>query len=632
MNEAAMIADGYSAGLEALARAFEPKRPLSIPAWSDTFRWIGKPAAEPGPWRTSRIPFLRVPMEALDRRDPAPIVVFVKPSQVGGTELGLCWIGRAMHQQPTSFLALFPTDKVGRKWVRTKLRRMISATPALRGIVSSGRRAKQTSTVQEIHYPGGVFIVGSANNKDDLATVDAECVFFDEVDRMPLVLEGEGDPIELGLMRSVTFPRRKAFLVSSPTTEDASHIWPLWLSSTQERYHMPCPQCGERQVLNFDNLTWPDGKPKLAVYRCGFCENEIPEHRKTEMLAAGEWRAQFPERAESVRGFHINALCTPIGLGQSWPDHAAAWERARGKPARIQVFYNTRRGEPVASERIKLAWETVAGRREPYELRTIPKGILLLTGSADVQKDRIEVQIVGFGREERCAVIDYTVLEGDPTRGEVWKKVDDYFAAELLNSFSVKMRISCALVDAGNWQHEVTNFTRNLRARHIYASKGSSIASRQPIGRPTLVDVKASGRTYKRGAELYLIGVSALKSTLYARLDADEKALPADRHVRFPSALPDEYFRQLCAEAKTPQGRWEKVYEHNEVLDLFDGNIAAAMHHAVQVHRLRELDWQRLEQLYEPTTRPASDKPSELPSEIMGRFIPTRAHVGKTTE
>jgi len=258
-----------------------------------------------------------------------------------------------------------------------------------------------------------------------------------------------------------------------------------------------------------------------------------------------------------------------------------------------------------------------------------------LTGSADVQKDRIEVQILGHGRDERIAVIDHVVLEGEPTREEVWRKLDDYFAGEMLNAFGKTMRIACALVDSGNWQHEVTNFTRELRARHIYASKGSNIPSRQPIGRPTLVDVKYNGKVLARGAEQYQIGVSVLKSTLYARLQADELMLPADRHVRFSQDLPEEYFRQLASEYRNPKGQWEKSYDHNEVLDLFVYGMAAAMHHSVQVHRMRELDWQRLEELYEPAAALAAPATKEQlgvePVRTRGTFLPTMANVKKSS-
>ncbi len=555
-------------------------------------------------------------MDALDNSHPAPLVIFVKSSQVGGSECGLNWIGRTIHMAPTGILALFPSEKVARKWVRTRLHSMLAETPELRAIIPSGRRSDQGNTLQEKHFRDGVLYTGSAGIPDDVASITVPYILLDEVDRMPLMLDNEGDPIELAKRRAATFPgRTKVFEISTPTTEETSRIWADWQTSTQDRFFVPCPHCLTMQWLTFDNLKWADGKPEQAQYQCEECAVLFPERHKTDMLRAGAWRAEHPEREALVKGFHVNALYTPIGLGDSWVDHARAWDGARGRPAKVQVYYNTRRGEVVKSEKVRLEWEAVAARREPYQLRTIPPGCLLLTAGADVQHDRIEVGIVGWFRNERAAVIDYTALYGDPTRSEVWEALDKYLAGELLNTFGVPMRIAAAGIDSGNWQHEVTNFTRARRSRNIFATKGSSIRSRQPIGKPTLVDVNYRGQVQKRGAEQYQLGVSVLKTSLYARLRADAETLPADRHLRLPSELPDEFFRQLCAERYDPKDGWIKHYEHNEALDVIVINMAAAMHHSTQIHRMRELDWQRLEQLYEPKGEPKSQ--AEVPGALV---------------
>jgi phage terminase large subunit GpA-like protein len=619
--------DGFVAGCEDWAALWAPKRPLSISSWAGRYRRLsGKTAAEPGPWRNDRIPYLASIMDALDSRHPAPLVVFVKSSQVGGSELALNWIGRTIHQSPGSFLALFPSEKGARKWVRTRLNAMIAETPELRKLVPLGRKSDGGSTLQEKHYPGGVLFTGSANIPEDVASVSVPYVLLDERDRMPRALEDEGDPVELAKRRTANFVRRKVLEVSTPITEEASGIWPDWLISTQDRYHVPCPDCGFMQVLRFPQLQWPDGKPAQARYACESCGSLFDERHKTDFLAAGEWRSEFPEREAEVKGFHISGLYTPIGLGDTWAQHAAAWDRAKGNPAKIQVFTNTRLGEVVKSGKERVDWETLKARAEPYKLRTIQPGALVLTAGADVQVDRVEVQVLGHGRNESIVVVDYHVIFGDPTREEVWQALDAFYESQMLNDFGVTMRIQSMAVDSGSWQHEVTNYTRTRKSRGIFAAKGSSIASRQPIGKPTLVDVNWRGNTWKRGAEQYQIGVSMLKSVLYRRFKADGEALPADRHVRFSSELTDEYFRQVAAEVFDPKAGWVKIYDRNEALDTFVLAMAASLHQSVQVHRHRELDWQRLEQLYQPATRPTEPPKPELrlPG---GRMMPTSAIV-----
>ncbi|MEO8752325.1 MAG: terminase gpA endonuclease subunit, partial [Casimicrobiaceae bacterium] len=594
--------DGYAVALETLAKIVAPRRPLSVSAWSGQHRMLsGKSAAEPGRWRNERIPYLVGPMDALDARHPAPVVVFVASSQVGKSECGINWIGRVAHQCPALFLALFPTDRVARKWMRLKLDPAIAATPVLSRLMPLGRKGAGGNTLSEKNFPGGGLITGSANIADDMRLTSCQYLLLEEVDSMPVELEDEGDPVELALRRLANFPRSKAFMNSTPTTAETSRIWPAWLASTMDRYYVPCTHCGHMQFLRWAQLKWVPGKPDGAGYLCEECAVIIEERGKSEMLAGGAWQSTHPEREASIKGFHVNGLYTPVGLGDSWAKHAAAWERAQGSLARIQVFYNTRLGEVHKGERIKVEWEQVKARAEPYALRTVPIGVLTLTSFTDVQKDRLETQILGWGRAEQITVIDYIVHYGDTTRPEVWATLDDYLAQETINAFGVRMRLSCSLIDSGYLPDVVLGFTRPRKARGIFASRGSTNATKQPIGKPSYPDVKRyGGKTDNRigGAERYELGVSVLKHWLFEllRADAGTEEVPvqvADRHVRFSRDLPDEYFRQLTAETFDPKHGWvERAnYHRNEALDTFVGARAAAMHHSVAVHRMKEADY-----------------------------------------
>lgn len=272
--------------------------------------------------------------------------------------------------------------------------------------------------------------------------------------------------------------------------------------------------------------------------------------------------------------------------------------------------------------------------------------MLVLTSFTDVQGDRLETQICGHGRGEQITVIDYRVHYGDPTRLQawedgkksVWQELDDYLAQPIENSCKVPMRLSCSLVDSGYLPDTVLGFTRERRARGIFASRGSTVAMRQPIGRPSYPDTKRRGKVDQRGVERYELGVSVLKHWLYECLRADAgkpdaPVLPADRHIRTSTELPEEWYRQLTAETYDPKHGWRANYHRNEALDNTVGNRAAAMHHSIGIHRMREADFQRLEQLYEPApTVEAVDAPkaSQLGAEpIRTRhgFLPTVANV-----
>ena len=609
------IPDGYRAGLEDLARILTPARRVSVSEYAGERRILTKKqSAYPGPWRNDRVPYLVGFMDALDYRHPAPIVVVKKSAQSCFSDALLNWILRSIDIEPAPFLALWPTVEIGKSWIRTRVNPAINAIRGLRLRMTEGR--KQTdSTLVELHWPGGVMFVGSANKPDDVARVSVPNIVLDDADRMPKVLAGEGDPFELSLMRQITFPRRKAVVVSTPTTEEDSRVEPLWQQSTMDRYFVPCVHCGHMQHLRFGQLKWTAGKPQTARYQCEDCAALMENRNKREMLAAGEWRSEHPEREESVKGFHINGLYAPVGLGDEWSRHAEAYERAQGSEGRLQVFFNTRLGEVHKGERKRVEWKELQKRADPYKLRDLPEGCLLLTSGSDVQADRIETQILGWGRGDRVWVIDYVVHYGDTTRTEVdgdgkpsvWMMADEYLARELSSFRGVPMRLECSMIDAGYLTDIVQKFTRARRARGIFACRGSSQERKSEIGRPSYPDTKWRGKIDDRGVERYELGVTELKNWLFEVLradagTADAPVLPTERRIRFSDELPETYYRQLTAETFDPAKGWiaRANYHRNEALDTFCYARAAAMHHSIAVHRMREPDWARREQMYEP--------------------------------
>lgn len=588
----------------AFAAAVEPRPALSVSQWADTHRVLStKAASEAGRWRTERIPFLREIQDCLSSHHPAKEVVFIKSTQVGGTEVGLNWAGYIIDHAPGPMLAVLPTVEVGQRWAKQRLQPMISDAPVLSRKIAPVASRDGTNTTLMKEYPDGILIIGGANSAASLSSMPIKYLLLDEVDRFPLEVEDEGDPVDLAEARQSTFPRRKCFKVSSPTIESLSRIAKDWKRSDQREYYVPCPDCGEKQVLELAHLVYPDGEPEQAQFACVHCGVLIAEAHKAWMLAHGEWRAAYPDR--DVPGFHISAWYTPPGLGKTWGQHARRYEEVKHDAARLKVFTNTVEGRCYEDPNEKLDWEELKARGEPYRAREIPRSYVILTAGVDVQKDRLEYQVVAWARGERCAVVDVGFLEGDPTRPEVWKKLDEYLQAPVRNRFGTDLKIRSVAVDSGYLPDEVLQFTRLRKHRGVFAIKGAATSGRPIIGRPSKVDLKRSGQVIKGGAEQWQLGVDSAKHRLFARLAGDRKQSDAEaRMVRFSQELPEEYFRQLSAEVFDPhKRRWVKVYERNEGLDTFVYAMAAAMHPNIRVHLLREPQWEQLEALLEPKTR-----------------------------
>jgi phage terminase large subunit GpA-like protein len=595
----------YLAWAEGWRAGWTPPELITVAQWADRHRMLPqKSSSEPGPWRTSRTPFAREPMECLSDHHPAREVIMMCAVQMVKSEVGLNWVGYTMDHAPGSMLVVLPTVDVGERWSKQRLAPTIADSPRLRAKVQPARSRDSGNTTSSKEFEGGILIITGANSAAGLSSMPIKKLLLDEVDRFPLEIEEEGDPVDIAEARVSNFPQHKIYKCSSPTIESLSRINKEWKRSDQRRYHVPCPSCGEKQHLQWDNLRYPDDKPEEARYACEHCGTLIEEFRKTWMLENGEWRADFPGRP--VVGFHLNALYSPIGLGRTWAWLAKRYEDVKRDPARLKVFVNTRLGICYEDPDEKFDWEELKAHAEGYRLREIPQGCLVLTAGVDGQKDRLEVQVLGWGRGEQCWVIDYQIIAGDPTRPEIWTELDEYLAKPFVNRFGVTMRIVSTAVDTGYLTDDFLNYTRFRGSRGVFAIKGASTSGRQIIGRPTKIDVTWRGRVIKGGAEHWMFGADTAKHRLFARLAGDRKHTDVSaRMVHFSEELADDYYRQITAEVYDPHKRRFILQSgrRNEALDTYVYAMAAAMHPRVRVQAAREHDWAKLEEMVEPKGR-----------------------------
>lgn len=596
------VCDGDHLIGESFASGYEPPPRLTVTEWADTHRRLPtKGAGEPGPWRTSRVPYAAEIMDCLSADHPAKRIIFMKSVQSAGTEIGNNWVGWFIDTQKAPIMVVQPTLDMAERWSKQRLASMIDDSPTLRSKIAPSRSRDSGNTTLLKEWAGGVMVISGANSGASLRSMPARYCFLDEVDAYPYEIEGEGDPIELAEARTTTFPRRKVFMVSTPTIESLSRINKEWLASDQRRYHVPCPHCGAEQHLAWDNLRWPKGQPEQAVYHCCGCGVGIDEIHKTDMLATGRWIAAHPER--STPGFHINGLYTPLGLGLSWPELAAKWLDAAKDQAKQKTFINLRLGEVVPDPEEKLDPDDLQSRAGGYQPREIPSGCLLLTAGVDVQKDRFAILILGFGRGGQQWLIDFVELPADPTTDAGWVLLDNHLAQPLLNCRGLPMRLSMTTIDNGYLTDHVLAYTRTRR-RNVIAGKGASTPGKPIINKPAKLDVTIRGRTIRNGAEGWLIGSDTAKTVIYNTLAADGKRVhDHERLIHFPEGLDQSFFSQLTAEIWDPNKRkWIKIRPRNEALDTWCYALAAAYHPGLRVHLMKEPQWARLEAALEPLT------------------------------
>lgn len=628
-------ADGAATYRAAYLRGLKPDPELWIDEWADEFQRIPKDtgAAEPGKYHTDRTPFAREPMRCLSPLHPCKRVVTMVASQMMKTQIALNWIGGNIHMAPANILALLPSEKLAKR-VSSRIDKTIKAVPELRDRVAKPRSRDARNTLDTKEFEGGTLYCTTAGSASNLAELSARYVYGDEIDRWDVDVDSEGDPVELAEARGTTFGRKaKFYFSSSPTIKGASRIDDLFAISDQRRYFMPCPHCGEHQVLVWENLKWNEDYSRVD-YLCSNpdCGALIEEHHKTDMLLAGEWRATAEGDGETV-GFHLNGLYSPLGW-LSWQSLAKQYDKAkramdRGDAEPMQVFYNTR---------LALVWDaaqeqTKAGelkaRAEDYSLGEVPAKALILTCSVDVQHNRLEMLVLGWGVGMERWIVNFEVIPGDPSDERTWLLLDERLKARYRHASGVELAICATTIDSGGHHHdEVYQFTRLRRWRNVIAVKGASRPGRPVLAqRPSKVDVTWKGKTEKHGAELWIIGTDTAKDWIYNRYPFHEG--PGALH--FSRDLPDDFYDQAVAERKITRYvkghkrvEWVKgKAERNEALDLLVYNLAAAQF--LGLHRYRESEWSKLqsavaqgslfaERVEQPAPRDIPDQPEVEPA------------------
>lgn len=464
--------------IEGLKAGVKPLPNYTVSEWADANRVLTtKSSAEAGKWNTARTPYLKEIMDVMSPNaktangKPATSIVFIKGAQLGGSECLINCVGYYIDICPCPILYMLSTVDLAKFTSTDRIDPLIDETPSIRKKIGQKRTHNAENAILKKGFAGGSLRFIGANSPVGMRSAAVRLLIMDEVSSYPQTTE-EGDPVELAIKRAQTFGEsQKILAVSTPTIENQCKITKLFEKSDQRYFHVPCPHCEFYQPLIFKNLKWEKNKPETVYYECESCKKIIKNDlHKTEMLAKGKWIAKFPER--DVIGFHLSSLYSPVGW-KPWEQIVAEYEEAKGIPELERVFENTVLGEPYRLKGEAVSWEILFNRREKYEKNIIPKDVLLLTCGVDVQADRLELEIVGWGRNKESWSVDYRVLFGDTAREEVWQELTEVlnedFAIEATSEFR-KIQMTC--VDSGYNTAHVYNFCRKFSPNRVMAVKG----------------------------------------------------------------------------------------------------------------------------------------------------------------
>lgn len=561
-------------------KLLKPPKKLSVSEWADKYRVLSSVnSAEPGNWNTSRAEYQREIMNAFSDSKCEKIVI-KSAAQVGKSEILNNCIGYAMYNDPGPIMMVQPTEELAKGYSKERLTPMIQASPVLKELVADPKTRDSSNTILSKVFKGGFLTLVGANAPSGLRSRPIRYLFLDEVDTFPNSAGTEGDPIKLAIKRTQTYFNKKIVMCSTPTIKNASKIDREYNTGTQEEWCVKCKKCGTYHYIDFRSIGFDYDKEEIAgathysikkvYWVCPKCESEYSE-LETKALPK-KWIARNT-KSKKVRSFKINAFLSPW---QNWENIVLNFLQSKESNNELQVFFNTVLGESWEIKDRSGKPEQMLERREKYKAE-VPEGALVLTCGIDTQDNRLEYEVVGWGRNEESWGIMRGVIPGRPDSESVWHELDMVLEREFEHESGKKISISASFMDSGgHFTQDVYDNCNRRYGKRLFAIKG-----RAGQGYPYVEQSKGKQL-------LFLIGVDSGKAIITSNIEIDK---PGTRYCHFP--LDDrnfvrgyniEYFQSLLSERmviNTKRGRntiaWEKKegVRANEMFDCRNYALAA---------------------------------------------------------
>lgn len=555
-------------------KALKPPPDLTIDIYADKYRMLTSSASsEAGKWRTSRFPFLREIMQELSPQSNAQQVVVMKGAQLGFTEIAINWMFYNIDYRPAPMLYVQKTIDAVEKFSLQRFAPSVESCSRIQEKLRPDSTRDANNTKRMKSFTGGIIMLGGANSAASLRSMPIQDLILDEEDSYEGDIEGEGSPSYLAIARTRNFPRRKIYRISTPTIKETSIIEPLFVSGDQRRYYVPCPHCKQLDWIRWENIVYGkkagdiDDNIDVVKYKCSFCNELIDERYKTWMLDpanGAKWVKHNPEG--KYPSYHISSLYSPLGFF-SWQEAVAMFVKAEKEfdRALLKVFINTVLGETFTETGKSVDSEWLSSRKEEYS-SDVPMNARILSAGVDVQEDRIECEIVGWGKNQESWSIDYSVFRGDTESTFVWQQLYDHLRKAWKHESGRLMTVAVAAIDSGHRARVVYNFCKPREAMRYFPVKGRDGWGKGYIDRP-----KARN---KDGVYLFLAFVDEVKSKIYSQLQLEEHGAGFCHFPRKP-AYDHAYFRMLTSERLEQQkkrGRSGLVWvcpagRRNEALD-----------------------------------------------------------------
>ena len=536
--------------------------------WAESNVVIPAGNSRPGPISFRDAPFQKTILDAIV--DPQVQRITIKSAaQIGKTMIALCVLGYYTDEKPMSQMFMQPTETDMKKWLSTKFDPMLEANPRLSDLYAPPRGREGTNNRIMKDFRGGHLVLAWAGSSNTQRGISAPIIVCDEVDGYEY--SEEGHPVDLLWRRSATFgEKRKLLELSTPTVIHESRIDDAYMQGDMRQYQVVCSECSQDWFFDWADVKYDKTDASSAKIHCPNCDMGYADTERIRLIRyaeqdGGGWKAQSESKGH--QSYHLSALHSPL---QRLQDIVQVYLDAEGDGAKLATFFNTCMGETYEKTGETADAHDLESRCEDYAA-PVPKEVKILTAGIDVQKDRLECEIVGWAKDDESWNIAYEVFHGDTNNvndkcyRDLWGFLQRGFDYE----DGGRMFIESAAIDTGFNTLCIYQFVRNRQGNipQLHAIKGQGGWEIEVLKgtKPTM--------TYKgyRPAK-FNIAVDILKRVLMNQLNLTMKGAG---YCHFPmERADDDYFHQLTSEVlmynpRTGKRKWEEKNPNdpNEALD-----------------------------------------------------------------
>jgi len=584
-------------------------------------------------WSNEVAPYMVEPANCLTAREFDGLV-FVGPARSAKTQALIDnLITYGVVVDPSSMMVFGPTETFMSDWSKDRLEKITEGNPEVTKRMSA---SKSNNVVYYKRFNNGARVKLSWPTVAGLRGKEYRFILLTEYDDPVMHQRLDGDLFQLGKKRTVTFMSRGMTAAeSSPNRDNTDRkykpknphdcppvggIMDLYKSGNRKLWYVPCLDCGEYFIPDFEHLHWIESESILesaesAVLVCPHCEHEHEHSDKREMNLHGRWLSQ----GQTVTGdgeIHGEAIYSDtasywfrgvMAAFQTWQSQVSDYLKGleayelSGDETLLKTAANINRAEvyTVQASKLEMLPDEFEDRAEDLGEKVVPEGVLFLIMTIDVQANRFVVQVQGFGKHGEAWIIDrFSIRESDrldedgeklpinpASYSEDWRILKNMAIGKrypLAYDETREMSAKLTLCDSGGFAKDAKKgetvtekayeFYRALKKdpeynhKNFYLIKGGS-RNDAPRVKKSFPDAQKKDRyaTARGEIPVWLLNSNMLKDMVKNDLDRPE---PGSGFIHFPDWLPTWFYNELTAETRTPTGWKKEGKAPNEAFDL----------------------------------------------------------------